>query len=123
MSAISDKVHEILLKIYPPIPFKRVFEEHYVKYEGQRLFFDFYVKESGLLVEVQGQQHTEFNKFFHSDKRDFLNQKKRDNLKRKYVQENANFLLIRIYYNENITESLVLDKINKAFDDEYGFAE
>jgi hypothetical protein len=123
MSVISDKVYNLLLKIYPPLPFRRITKEHYVNYNGQRLFFDFYIKECGLLVEVQGQQHVEFNRLFHKDKRDFYNQKIRDNLKVRYIQEHEDLLLIRIYYNEDITKSLILSKINKAYDDKYGFAE
>lgn len=123
MSAISDKVYYILNEIFPPLPFRRVFKEHYINYRGHKLYFDFYIKSYGLLVEVQGIQHVEFNNFFHSDKRDFYKQKNRDNLKIRYVQEHDDLMLIRIYYDEDITKELILDKINRAYDDEYGFAE
>lgn len=73
-------------------------------------------------MEVQGRQHTEFVKHFHADKRAFLQQKERDNLKRIWVEEN-DFYLIRINYDEEITEALVLDKIMRAMESEDGFCD
>jgi glucuronate isomerase len=80
------------------------------------------VKKLNLFVEVQGRQHTEFVKHFHTDKKAFLQQKERDNLKRLWVEEN-DFYLIRINYDEDITEELILSKIKNAMDSEDGFWE
>lgn len=120
MSITAILVLSILNKVFPANPHKRVFSEHYVKYKGTRLFFDFYVKELGVFVEVQGRQHTQFVKHFHGSKEKFLAQKYRDNLKIEYVQENE-MCLVRIYDTEEVTEELVLHKISKAM--ETGFYE
>lgn len=80
------------------------------------------MKKLNLFVEVQGRQHTEFVKHFHTDKKAFLQQKERDNLKRLWVEENG-YYLIRINYDECVTEALVLDKINNAMESEDGFYE
>lgn len=68
-----------------------------------------------MFIEVQGQQHTKFVKHFHQDKKAFLKQKERDNLKRVWVEEN-DFHLVRINFDEEVTEELILDKIEKAME-------
>lgn len=120
MSLISTQVFCILNTMFPPCPFKRVFEEHYVLYKKQKLFFDFFVRECNLLVECQGQQHFNYVKHFHSDRSGFLGQKKRDNLKIEYIQEHGLYL-IYINYNEKVTKELIYSKINKAMDSKDNF--
>ena len=116
MSVIATRVLSILNDLFPANPYKRVIKEHYVNYKGVKLFFDFYIKELSVLVEVQGRQHVEFVKHFHSDKSGFEKQKRRDNMKLSYTQTNS-LCLVRFYYDEDITEELVLKKINKAMED------
>ena len=115
MSVIATQVHSILNKIFPPNPHRRVFEEYYINYKGTRLFFDFYIKEIDVFVEVQGRQHTEFVKHFHGSMENFRAQKFRDNLKIEYVEEN-NMSLVRVYDTEKVTKKLLLNKINKAIE-------
>lgn len=122
MSAIASKVQSILSELFPANPHKRVFEEHFINYKGQRLFFDFFIKELGCFIECQGLQHTKFVRHFHGTAENFRAQKFRDNLKIEYVQEKGMYL-IRLYENEDIGGDLILNKINKAFDDEYNFCE
>jgi hypothetical protein len=106
--------------MFPPVPFKRIFEEHYVLYKKQKLYFDFFVRECSLLVECQGQQHFNYVKHFHGDRAGFLGQKKRDNLKIEYIQEN-DLYLIYINYNEEVTKELIYNKINRAMDSKDNF--
>lgn len=101
--------------MFPANPIKQVFCEHYVNYRGTKLFFDFYIKKLDVFVEVQGRQHTHFVKHFHKDKEAFLKQKERDNLKRIWVEEN-DFHLVRINYDEEVTEELLLEKIERAME-------
>ena len=115
ISVMANQVHSILLEIFPANPFTRVFCEHYVNYKGQRLFFDFFIKELSCFVECQGQQHTKFVKHFHGDKEKFLAQKFRDNLKIEYVQKNDMYL-VRFNYDEIIDKKLIMFKLNKALD-------
>ena len=122
MSVIANQVQSALNKLFPANPHRRVFEEHFVSYKGQKLFFDFYIKELSCFIECQGRQHFEFVKHFHGTVENFKAQKYRDNLKIEYVQENG-MLLVRLYENENIDENLILRKINTAMDSEYCFCD
>lgn len=122
MSATAIRVHDILMRLFPSKPFKQVFCERYINYHGYKLFFDFYIKKIDVFVEVQGRQHTEFVKHFHGDRKTFLQQRERDNLKRVWVEENGHHL-IRLYDTENITEKLILNKILIAMESEDGFCE
>lgn len=113
MSEIADKVYDMLREVFPH---NVLIKEHYIKYKGTKLFFDFYIKDLGILIEVQGQQHQRFIKHFHVNKRGFVAQKERDNLKIEYTQEKK-IAFVRIYYNENITKKLVMNKIYKAIEE------
>lgn len=115
MSYIATQVHSILEELFPPVPFPRVYAEHYVNFRGTRLFFDFYVKGYDLFVEVQGQQHTRYVKHFHGDKKNFQKQRDRDNLKIIWAEEN-DYHLVRFNYDEELTTELVVEKINKALE-------
>jgi very-short-patch-repair endonuclease len=120
MSYIATQVHSILIKLFPAKPFKQVFCEHYVNYKGQKLFFDFYIKKLDVFIEVQGRQHTEYVKHFHQDREAFLAQKARDNLKIVWAEEN-DYCLVRINFDEEVTDELIMNKITKAM--EGGFYE
>lgn len=113
MSKIADKIYDILVDMFPRLSAPRVVKEVYVRYKGQKLFFDFLIKEIGVYVEVQGRQHSEFVKHFHGEKEAFIAQKTRDNLKIAYVEEQGK-CLIRFNYNEKITKALVKKKIKKV---------
>jgi len=115
MSFMATKVHSILNDMFPANPHRRVFPEYYVKYKGSRLFFDFFVKELEVFVEVQGRQHIKFVKHFHGTAENFRAQKMRDNLKIEYVQEHEK-CLVRVYDTEEVTEELVREKITKAME-------
>lgn len=117
MSKIANEVYDVLIDMFPQRLAPRVKREIYVRHAGQKLFFDFYIKELGIYVEVQGRQHTEFIEHFHTEKEAFLKQKHRDNVKIQYVQD-KNKCLIRFNYNEKITKDLVQEKINKVLDGE-----
>lgn len=122
MSVMAKKVHCILNEIFPANPFNRVFCEHYTNYKGERLFFDFFIKELLCFVECQGQQHTKFVKHFHGEKENFLAQKLRDNLKIEYVQKNDMYLM-RINYDEIIDKEMIMFKITKTLDSKINFCE
>jgi hypothetical protein len=117
MSRIADKIYGILNSMFPRLSAPRVSKEIYIHYKGQKLFFDFFVKELGVYVEVQGRQHTEFVKHFHGDKEALQSQKMRDNLKIQYVDEHGQ-CLVRFNFNEKITPALVRKKINKVLEGE-----
>ena len=98
------------------LPNTLVKEEEYVNYKGQRLFFDFYLPTLCLFVEVQGVQHTEFNKHFHGDAAAFRAQKKRDMLKKEWCSLNDRTLVCIHHYEIPISASDLLAKIEEAQD-------
>lgn len=118
MSKFSDEVYEAIIKAFPSC---LIIKEHYIKFKNTKLFFDFYMKDLGVLVEVQGRQHLNFVKHFHGDRKSFLDQKKRDNFKLAYVQDTNGLCLVRFYENEKLTEDLIVNKIYTALDK--GFCE
>ena len=69
-----------------------VFEEFPVV--GSRLTLDFYNATKNIAIEVQGKQHTKYNKFFHKgNKINYLNQLKRDDEKLAFCDLNGIQLL------------------------------
>lgn len=119
MSQISNDVYKLLREIFPH---NVILKEHYVKYKGTKLFFDFYIKDLNVLIEVQGQQHLKFVKHFHENKNGFVAQKRRDNMKIEYAQEN-DIAFVRIFFDEEIDKDLITDKIYRALSDESGFCD
>lgn len=82
-----------------------VYEE--VKLPGSRtpnkqsvLFLDFFVPYFNLAVEVHGAQHYEFCRFFHKTKADFLNQVRRDEIKKEWCELNK-IHLIELSYKDS----------------------
>ena len=67
------------------------------------LELDCYDVELKIAVEYNGRQHYEYVKFFHKNKEHFLNQKYRDDMKRRMCIEN-NVLLIEIPYTTKIAD-------------------
>jgi very-short-patch-repair endonuclease len=94
MSDLADKVEQLLKDTFPTYLLRK---EKYVLYQNTQLFFDFYMPEFKLLIEVQGEQHYKFNKFFHKDVTDLNRQKYRDSLKTQWASENKQKLLILKY--------------------------
>jgi hypothetical protein len=72
-SKIQFKIGQILKKKYPYDP---ILED--VTIPESRLSFDFYLPQRKLAIEVQGEQHFEFNPFFHESEQNFQDQQKRD---------------------------------------------
>ena len=110
MSVLSDKVYDLLNDLFK---YNIIVPEYYINYKGSKLFFDFYIKDLSILFEVQGRQHSEFTKHFHKDSSGFINSKKRDNLKLRYVEENK-IPFVVVNYNERISKGLLLGKIIEA---------
>ena len=82
-----------------------VFEE--LPVVGTRLTLDFYNANKKMAVEVDGNQHYTFNKFFHSNSRqNFLAQLQRDE-KKEYICEINNIQLVRILESDSPSEKLL----------------
>ena len=76
---------------------------------NHNLELDCYNSRLKLAVEYNGRQHYEYTPFFHRNKEHFMNQKYRDELKRRMCRDNG-ITLIEVPYtvkNENISNYLV----------------
>jgi len=67
------------------------------------LELDCYDSDLKIAVEYQGKQHYVYTPFFHKNKEHFLNQKYRDDMKRRMCKEN-NIKLIEVPYDVKIKE-------------------
>jgi very-short-patch-repair endonuclease len=101
-SKIQKKVKDLL---YPHWIADIVFEEMPVL--GTRMTLDFYNANRKMAVEVDGNQHYQYNKFFHSNSRqNFLSQLQRDE-KKEYFCEINQIRLVRILEKDTINEQLL----------------
>ena len=80
-----------------------VFEE--LKVVGTRLSLDFYNANKKIAIEVQGQQHFKYVKFFHGNRNGYLNQIKRDFKKLEFCKINK-IKLVEIYPKDILSEKL-----------------
>jgi len=88
-----------------------VFEEFPVA--GTRLTLDFYNSTQKIAIEVDGNQHYRYNKFFHSNSRqNFLFQLKRDE-KKEYFCELNNIKLIRVLESDVLDSTKYPDSLLK----------
>ena len=83
-SILQTKVKEILAELWAH---DIVYEEFPVF--GTKLSVDFYNASKGIVIEVQGRQHTKFVKHFHNDSIwNFEDQLRRDRSKRRFCEIN-----------------------------------
>lgn len=80
-----------------------IFEEFPIV--GTRLSLDFYNANKKIAIEVQGRQHTNYIKFFHQTRANFLSQLKRDEKKEKFCELNG-ITLVTIYEKDDINKEL-----------------
>lgn len=97
------KARELLNEMFAGF---HVLEE--VKLPGSRdaslksaLFLDFFVSHLNLAIEVHGQQHYQYSKFFHKTMAGFLQSQRRDTLKAEWC-ENNDITLIVLCYSDDI---------------------
>lgn len=75
-SKLQFECGQLIKKKFPLTP---ILEE--VQVPNHNLIFDFFLPTFKMVFEIDGKQHSEFNKFFHKNKRNFLNAKLRDDNK------------------------------------------
>lgn len=107
MSKGARELLEIVRKIYPN---QRIIVEYHV---GDRLLLDFYLLRYGLAFEYDGEQHFKYIEHFHGDRRGFAEAQKRDARKEELCYQ-RNITLIRVAYNEPMTEEYIRSKILEA---------
>ena len=107
-SKIQLKVKQFLKKYWRS---SIVYEEFPVY--GSRMKVDILNATSKIAVEVNGAQHSNYNKFFHANSRiNYLNSIKRDFKKLEWLEQN-NYNLVEINYDE--IDSLSKDFFKKKF--------
>lgn len=88
-------------------PLDTIFEE--VTLPGSKtkknnlLYADFYLRSRNLIIEVQGEQHTEHIPFFHETKADFYRGQVRDRAKQDWCELNG-ITLIQLPVSESVDE-------------------
>ena len=95
MSNIEELTHTLKKQTFPTYRIERQF---YININGQKLFFDFKIEPLKLLIEVQGEQHDQFSKYFHGNKKEFNRSKMRDKIKREWAEKEGYSLL---YFHED----------------------
>ena len=101
--------------------FLKPFWENQIVYEefpvyGSRMKVDILNATKKIAIEVQGGQHSSFNKFFHNNSRaKYLESIKRDVQKAEWLEKN-NFILIEIDEKEvkNLSKTYFIDNFNIA---------
>ena len=98
------------------------FNKHKIQYIPQKRFddckdvytlpFDFYLPEYNLVVEIMGEQHEHPVAAF-GGKEKFEMQKRHDQMKRDYLNENNIYCLDIWYYEFNKMEELIINKIQE----------
>jgi hypothetical protein len=81
---------------------------------GSMLKVDFLNATKRIAVEIQGDQHESFNKFFHNDSRlKYLNSIKRDVKKEKWLEINE-FKFLELYENDlgNLSPQYIEERFN-----------
>ena len=105
-SKIQKRIKDLLYKHWVA---DVVFEE--LPVAGTRMTLDFYNASRKIAVEVDGNQHYKFNKFFHSNSRQkFLAQLQRDDKKENFCDINQ-ITLARVLESDKLDEDL-LRKLN-----------
>jgi hypothetical protein len=111
ISLLAKSVRESLKEAFPNTLVK---EEEYVNYQGHRLFFDFFIPDLSVYVEVQGIQHTEFNKHFHGTAAAFRAAKRRDALKKEWIDLNDATLVCVNHDEVPISSAALLNRIQEV---------
>lgn len=78
-------------------PFDQILEE--VLLPSTQLYADFFIPKRQLIVEVQGEQHSNFVPYYHKDKQAFGKAKRRDKVKLEWCEIN-NITLVEFSYDE-----------------------
>lgn len=110
MSYGNDKMISLLKKIFPNMTIEQEF------HIGEKLRLDAYIKKLNLGFEYDGIQHFRFTPIWHKTKADFIRAQEYDKRKNELCIL-RNITLIRIRYNEDLTEELLQSKINIALAD------
>ena len=114
-SSLHTKTREIIKELFPNLS---VYEE--VTLPGSKrigrsslLYADFFIPALMLIIEAHGRQHYEYCSFFHKDKMDFLNAKKRDLDKIEWCEINNIKIAVLPFDRKEEWKQLILQTVNQ----------
>ena len=114
-SSLHTKTREIIKDLFPNLS---VYEE--VTLPGSKkigrsslLYADFFIPELMLIIEAHGRQHYQYCSFFHKDKMDFLNAKKRDLDKIEWCEINNIKIAVLPFDRKEEWKQLILQTANQ----------
>ena len=107
VSSGHKKARELLSQAFPSDP---IFEEVTLPGINPAVYVDFFIPSKDIIVEVDGEQHRVYNKFFHKNKANFRKAKKNDKAKQEWC-DNNDLLLMRL--DTNGTEQQWKEQISK----------
>ena len=114
-SSLHTKTREIIKELFPNLS---VYEE--VTLPGSKrigrsslLYADFFIPALMLIIEAHGRQHYQYCPFFHKDKMDFLNAKKRDLDKIEWCEINNIKIAVCPFDRKEEWKQLILQTVNQ----------
>lgn len=100
-SSLHLQARELIKACFPTL---QVLEEITIPLRrSEHLILDFYLPLNKKCIEVHGEQHYKFSRFFHKDMMGFIKHKKRDTEKKEWCQING-IEYIELPYDEKIEE-------------------
>ena len=88
---------------------------HYEDFSVDGMYLDFFLPAIFLAIEVDGEQHDTFNKFFHKDGKGFSNSIRRDERKEEFCELNE-ITLVHFNSEEALNEDLVIERIKNELE-------
>ena len=103
-SLLHIRARELLRNLFPyDILNEEVFLPGTKTAHNKGLYADFYIHSQRLMIEVNGQQHFDYNPYFYDNKLEFAQSKQRDLKKREWCELNG-IDLVELPYNESDNE-------------------
>jgi len=104
-SSLHLKARDLLHKCFPTL---QILEEVAIPLrKAETLYMDFYLPLTKTCVEVHGEQHFKFNKFFHNSVLGFMKHKKRDENKKEWCENNSIKYIVLSYDNIDSWEEII----------------
>ena len=98
-SSFHLKARNLIKECFPTL---QILEEISIPLRSrEKLILDFYLPLTKKCIEIHGEQHYKYSRFFHKDKLGFLRHKKRDKEKKEWCELNG-IQYIELPFNEDI---------------------
>jgi ribosomal protein S26 len=108
-SKIQNMIGDTLQEIFPNAT---IIEEFVIP--KTKLSVDFFIPHCMLAIEVQGEQHDKYVKFFHGSRKGFIKQQQRDHVKTLWCDMND---IKKLEIRNNVDKDSLIRLINEFYDD------